>query len=957
MEKRLKLLCALVLLFFCTIGAAQDVKELPADPRVKSGKLANGLTYYIIKNAASKGHADFGIVQKVGTTLEDRGQKGMFKALEMLSMRGTRNFTDSTIVQYLKSLGVQSEDVLFQTGADEVIYQIKKVPVKNPNTMDSALLILYNWLGSINIDEEDITRLMPALKNAITDEWGASKRLDAGILKELFPESPYANTLNPLEIPKMAPYSSKDLRNFYYKWCRPDLQAVFVVGDVDPAALETQVKSLFSTIPKPLAKADRTYYTPDDFPGIKVVIGKDPEYNRTTVTINLLKKPLVSKYKSTSVPYIEEYMDRAISTLLFNRIQDGIISQNLPISNVRIEQGKFMDMQNVDKFSIVFETQPNMVYSAIAYLSLEMDRMERYGFSNQEFANARNIYFRELEVLYDNRLRLENDVFLKRAVRNYLYGYSLASIEMHFEIMKEILYALHPEELNSYAKAMLGQKENIVITCKMPQVREGGELSKDRMLASFRDALAKDPSSYLEAGLVKWPKFIARQEPATITSQITDPVTGAHVVILSNGVTALLKKTDGSKDTLSFKGVSKGGFSLMKGVNIGNEKYLNDIINLGGIGEIAQPTLEKLFAYHNLSLKAGISPNTEYIYGFSGENGIEKLFQTINLALTSRRADENAFGVYKKGKVYESGYHALSPLDVFRDSVTYYNNSNKKYASVNTSQQMEHLDYSPVLYASRKRLSNAADFVFIFAGNMEPALFAEMVVKYLGTIPGDVSKKENWEIVPNYRAKGNLEKRFLHQMVIPKTYAHVTLSCGMPYNIENYVMAKVFDKYIERLYANGRIKELAARSDVDTRLGYYPEEMMVHESYFETDSAGAAEIVALIDAGLEHICNSGLDAGLLGGVLREVRNEFNAASRQNNYWLETIERRYMMGKDFHTNFLKVLDEVTPLQLRDFVRRVKYQGNRIVLIMEGTTEDVKTRNLFKENKLIKDFFEL
>lgn len=957
MKQITRLLSALSFVLLSICGFSQDVQKLPDDPRIKSGKLANGLTYYIIKNPAMKGYADFCIAEKVGTTLEEKDQKGMFKALELLAMRGTRNFTDSTITQYLHSLGVGNSNILFQTNPDNLVYSIKNVPVVNQNVIDSSLLILYNWLGSINIDEEDITQVMPVLKNRMMDEWDASKRMDAAIMKELYPRSSYADTPNPSGIVKMVPYSSKDLRNFYYKWCRPDLQAVFVVGDIDPVVMETRIKSVFSTVPKPLKDADRNYYTPKPLDGVRIVIQKDPEYNKTTVSINLLKDPLPEKYKKTSVPYIEEYMDHAISRLLFNRIQDGIISQNLPISNIKIEQGKFMDIHTVDKFSITFETQPNMVYAAISYLSMEMDRMARYGFNNQEFINSRELYFRELELLYDNRLKLDNNIFLTRAVNNYLHDYSLASIEMHFEIMKEILYSITHNQLNEYAKAMVGQKDNIVITCKMPQVRGAEEISRERVLTSFNDALAQSPSSYLEAGVVKWPKFNMQPQGAAITSELTDPITGAYVLILSNGATVVLKNTDSSKDTISFKGVSKGGFSQMSGIKLGSEQYLNDILNLGGLGDISQPTLEKLYLYHNLRLEAKISPNTEELYGFADKSSAEKLFQIINMSLTGRRADEKAFHVYKKGKMYEASYHSLSPLDVFKDSVRYYNYSNKKYVAAPSVQELDAIEYSSVLYASRTRFSNAADFVFIFAGNMDRQQFADFALKYIGTIPGDVSKRENWQIVPNYLTKGNVYKRFLHRMVIPRTYIQITLSCGMQYNLENDVLSKLLDKYLNGLYINGQIKNLSSKSSAKAQLGYYPEQIMVASSTFETDSLKADQILSIIDYQMDNLARDGIDPTLFYSMIQSVRDDFNEASKGNDYWLNAMEKRYIVEKDFHSNFLKMLGEMTPDKFNWFVKKILQNGNKVVVIMEGTTEDVSTRNLFKDNKFIKDYFNL
>ena len=132
MKQTLCLIWAVVLLSafpFVSAAQVQDVQPLPNDPRVKTGKLANGLTYYVIKNAAVKGHADFAVAQKVGTSLEKNGQKGMCRMIELLSTRGTRNFTDSTIVEYLNSIGVGSNDIRFSTGADEIVYTVERVPV------------------------------------------------------------------------------------------------------------------------------------------------------------------------------------------------------------------------------------------------------------------------------------------------------------------------------------------------------------------------------------------------------------------------------------------------------------------------------------------------------------------------------------------------------------------------------------------------------------------------------------------------------------------------------------------------------------------------------------------------------------------------------------------------------------------------------------------------------------
>lgn len=50
---------------------AQQPEQLPIDPKVRYGKLSNGLTYYIRHNELPKERADFYIAQNVGSILEE----------------------------------------------------------------------------------------------------------------------------------------------------------------------------------------------------------------------------------------------------------------------------------------------------------------------------------------------------------------------------------------------------------------------------------------------------------------------------------------------------------------------------------------------------------------------------------------------------------------------------------------------------------------------------------------------------------------------------------------------------------------------------------------------------------------------------------------------------------------------------------------------------------------------
>ncbi len=596
-----------------------------------------------------------------------------------------------------------------------------------------------------------------------------------------------------------------------------------------------------------------------------------------------------------------------------------------------------------------------MVYSAISFVNAEIGKMAKYGFNGQEFGRSKDIYFRELSNLYDNRSSVGNQAYFNRALNHYYNGFSLASIELKFEIMKEILFTISLTQLNQYANAMLGQTDNIVISCKMPEFSGIDGVTPERVLAAYYDAGLKTPTIQPTAAVLAWPPFVEHEGIASVVSQSKDPSVDATILTLSNGATVVFKQTQ--SDTISFKAVSKGGFSLMSNVNFGNERYINDVLELGGLESFSKANMERLYSYYNMDLHAKIGQNTEELYGYSDTTNVEKLFHAIHMSMENRRTDEDAFNVYKKEKVYEASYRSISPANIFKDSILYYNFSNKNYVKRVTKEDIEKIRYSDVLKQTRKRFSNAADFVFVFAGKINEALYKEYAIKYIGSISGNSMAKEEWFVVPNYLTKGKIDKRFLCRMVTPRTYSHITRSYGMRYNVDNYVMSQLLEAYLKNVMDNRNTKRLATNSSLNVNLRYYPEEILTIETTFETDSLNAGNIAKSVEVALNDAASKELSAEQFEKLVNTLKDNFARANAGNQYWLGIIEQRYMKGGDFHSGYVNALGKITPKRLKEFIKGIVEKGNKISVVMDGTTEDVNTQNLFKEDTFIKEFFNI
>ena len=81
-------------------------QKAPVDPAVRSGKLANGMTYYIRHNEEPKERASFYIIQNVGALLENDDQNGLAHFLEHMAFNGTQHFPGKGIINTLEKHGV-----------------------------------------------------------------------------------------------------------------------------------------------------------------------------------------------------------------------------------------------------------------------------------------------------------------------------------------------------------------------------------------------------------------------------------------------------------------------------------------------------------------------------------------------------------------------------------------------------------------------------------------------------------------------------------------------------------------------------------------------------------------------------------------------------------------------------------------------------------------------------------
>ena len=274
-----------------TIQAQSQMPPIPRDPAVRIGKLDNGLTYYIRYNNWPEKRANFYIAQKVGSLQEEESQRGLAHFLEHMCFNGTEHFPGDALLRYCESLGVKfGADLNAYTAIDETVYNIDNVPTTRQSALDSCLLILRDWAGSLALDPKEIDQE----RGVIHEEWrlrtSASSRMFERNLPKLYPGSKYGLRY-PIGLMSVVDnFKYKELRDYYEKWYHPSNQGIIVVGDVDVDHVEAEIKKLFGPMKNPAnASPVVTENVPDNNTPI-VIIDKDKEQTSSVVQMMMKRE-------------------------------------------------------------------------------------------------------------------------------------------------------------------------------------------------------------------------------------------------------------------------------------------------------------------------------------------------------------------------------------------------------------------------------------------------------------------------------------------------------------------------------------------------------------------------------------------------------------------------------------------------------------------------------------------
>jgi zinc protease len=922
-----------VILFITQFVWAQTKPEdkLPVDPNIKIGKLANGLTYYIRKNARPEKKVELRLVVNAGSILEDADQQGLAHFTEHMAFNGTKNFKKNELVDFLQTIGVEfGADLNAYTSFDETVY-ILPIPTEKPENVEKGFLVLEDWASTVAFENEEIDKERGVVLEESRLGKGAQDRMNKVILPKLLAGSIYGDRLPIGKEDILKNFKYDVIKRFYRDWYRPNLMAVVVVGDIDVAEMEKMVKSHFEKLKNPSKPRPRNSIPIPPRKVTEAIVVTDKEATNTVLQIYYSTKE--SKEEVTVGDYRKSIVKNIFQSMLDQRMQELTQSANPPFVFGGSDLSGFL--RGHETFSSFALISKGGVEPAVNAIVQENERARKFGFTASELDRTKKNLLKGMERAYSERDKTESENYADEYIRNFLEKEPIPGIENEFAYYKQYVDGITLEEINKFGSTAIPTSENKLVAVTAPEKTDFELPTNEKLLAMVAAAATVDLKPY-EEKVVAASLITVLPEPGRITFQKENKEAGYYELTLNNGVKVILKTTDFKNDQVVMSAFRFGGQFLYDTKDRYNAEYAAAVVGQMGVGDFSPTDLKKVLAGKSVSVSPRISTTSEGLSGNCSSTDIEAMMQLINLYFTKPRKDDELFTsfVTKQQAMYQN--MMSEPRAVFQDSLlrTVYK-GNPRGPRVPKSADFAKIDEQRALEIYKERFANANGYTFVIVGAFDIAKIKPLIATYIASLPTNKEVTSTFKDIGLRPVRGVVKKE-VRKGTEPKSFIAMQFTGETKYSDDESLKLQAL---IELL--NIKLME-TLREELSGIYGggmYGSMNKFPYENYSVGVSipCGPENVDKLIAATLEEI-NKVKTKGPLDADLNKVKEtwkkQYQENMKDNMFWMRQLQQSIEYGGNAAEifNYEKKVDALTVADLKAVANKYLDMKNYVQVVL-------------------------
>ena len=927
-----KVLIFAAALFFAAIGSAQT--PLPNDPEVKTGKLDNGMTYYIRHNDKPAQRAEFYLATHVGAIQETPDQDGLAHFLEHMCFNGLKNLPGKQMLEYLQSIGAEfGRNINASTGVEATQYMLNNIPVTREGIIDTCLLVMHDYSHFVLCEQEEIDAERGVILEERRTRRNASWRMYEQDKLYMYKDSKYATCSLIGSQENLETFKRESLVNFYQTWYRPDNQALIVVGDIDPDQILAKIQKLFADIPAPVnPKAKDVIKVPDNVEPIVGVV-TDPETPNSSVMVLWKSEPLPREYANTDIAFMTELVKDIVAEVMSERFQEITSKPNAPFLGADLVCSQICETCDVVMGDVAFKEGD--VDTAFKAFFTEVEKMKRFGFTDSEVQRAKDEILSRYEKRAQGADSRKNSEFVYPIINNFFHNtpYMVPSVES--QLAKNVLQMLPAGAINQIVGQLITD-ENMVILYNGPE-KEG----------------VANPTEAQLLGIVKAVKAseIAANAEEKIDSQFVDPATlkGAKVKktrslakgitewTLANGVTVAVLPTEFKKDQVLIRLSMEGGKSLIPTEDLPSfeDNLWSLFLSNSGISKFNSATTKKMLSGKQVGMGPYIGSVRHGISGNCQPKDLETAFQLLYLNFVDHRFDADEYNVGKQQIEAVLPNLVNTPNFKFQQEMSKAVYGGNPRVVVIDNDVLAKADISVVERNYRKLFASAKGAKVYVVGNVDLETLKPLVEKYIGSLPKK-GKALKWTDTGERMVQGQVEDAFKVDMQTPKTTVfQIYNNYNTKYSVAEEVNLDAVKYILDMIYTDTLRESEGGTYGASTGAGIdkFPVDRSMIQVYFDTNPSSADKLREVAKAELRKFAENGPTEEQMTRVRENFKKNVPEKRIQNNYWMTVINCIYTYGiADFDAEYEAAVNALTPESIRAAAASVLASGNLLEVVM-------------------------
>lgn len=866
--KKLKWLFLVVFIFSIGFFFISQKKFRNSDNLI-TGKLNNGIHYYIYKNKKPENKAALNLVVNVGSLVEEDNEQGIAHFMEHMAFNGTTKYQKNAMIKYLESIGLNfGGDLNAYTSFNATVYKLL-VPTTDSSLKD-GIEVLKEWATEATIEEEEVQKE----KKVIIEEWrlrqGLAQRLGDVQKKALFDESRYFDRY-PIGLPEIINGANRDLlNNFYKKWYQPQNISVVAVGDFDVKKVENYIKTYFDykfegkrNIPK---EYDIKKLSKD-----KYFVFSDSEIVHNSISIiKLLDDIPVIDEKSLK----KSIVDDLLLSILNTRISNLVKHDNSPFLSTEIDANNLNNKIQTIEFSALLKN--NRLEEGITLLNEFINSSVEKGISKDELKLEKENLINNLKTVVANKDSIEHSVYIGNIVESILSKTKFLDIDTEYKLYENIVPTITIQQLNERLKEIHNEKSIYFLIVNNKQ----NSIDKQRLkqiIDSSSQIKTKFDFSSKQVNLDK-----ISIKPGTIIEK------NSNIYKLSNGIKVYTKKTDFEKDRIYIHLFKREGSSVDNYDNFINLQVAPEIIQNSGVANLTPENIEIFSKGKNFSFSTYVTDYTQGLNIVTNKKDLLTSLDYMTATVYAPKVDQVILNnkIKELKEIIENRNN--SPKKIYLNTIkSLYSGGNIRRKPL-SEKDITLINKSQILNSFKEKFNNFTGYNMTVVGSFDEKELGGILEKYFASLPTtniDL-KPENLEI--------NVPKGIVKKVVKKGIDKKSTVTLIFPYNsVYGYNEAlsyKAFSEILNIILIEEIREKIGGVYSIGSGTTLSPNNF--NENYliisFSCDTKRIDEIKKAVFKTLQNTLYNKIPQEHIKSIVKNYELSYNTQIKKNNFWIKYL---------------------------------------------------------------------